>query len=153
MKILLTAVTQAFTGEIPLSQYDKHEVWRQVVRNNRRPDRPENSQEIGLSDEIWEILQACWHTNPHRRPKMSVVVKVFAKALGIIDPEEVAPVQAAAVASPPKDGNEVVFKVCETLSVSLCRAECVTECWRVTNNPCFCFSTRGRSEGKARALR
>lgn len=45
-----------------------------------RPQRPANYLELGLANEVWDMICACWHENPSQRPMMEEVVKCFDKA-------------------------------------------------------------------------
>ena len=36
---------------------------------------PDNAQAVGLTDEIWKILESCWQQNPKKRPTMEEVVR------------------------------------------------------------------------------
>jgi len=43
---------------------------------------PENSRAIGLTVEIWNLLQRCWQQNPKKRPTMEEVVRKWEKFVG-----------------------------------------------------------------------
>lgn len=43
------------------------------IVNGTRPAKPENAITIGLSDLLWELLQACWNEDRSRRPRMDYV--------------------------------------------------------------------------------
>ena len=44
-----------------------------------RPDMPGNAQAIGLTAEMWKLLESCWHQDPEERPTMEVVVRRWRK--------------------------------------------------------------------------
>jgi len=44
-----------------------------------RPDMPENAQAVGLTVEMWKLLESCWHQDPEERPTMEVVVRRWRK--------------------------------------------------------------------------
>jgi hypothetical protein len=44
-----------------------------VVRQNVRPERPEDEDAPGLSDEIWALAEACWVKDPRKRPIASAL--------------------------------------------------------------------------------
>jgi len=45
---------------------------------NKRPPQPNHS---AFTNELWELMQHCWHGEPHMRPKMSQAVQVLRNAL------------------------------------------------------------------------
>jgi hypothetical protein len=44
------------------------------VINGERPSRPEGSLELGLTDDIWELVQKCWRHDRETRPQISFVL-------------------------------------------------------------------------------
>lgn len=46
-----------------------------------RPERPTGSLELGLTDDVWDMIRACWEKQPQRRPLISEVVKILVKAV------------------------------------------------------------------------
>lgn len=46
-----------------------------------RPDRPGGALELGLSDEIWETINACWDRDPGKRPTIELVLACFIKSI------------------------------------------------------------------------
>jgi len=44
----------------------------------KRPPRPTHST---LTDELWELMQHCWHQEPRLRPEMSQVVQILSGVL------------------------------------------------------------------------
>ena len=45
-----------------------------------RPEKPENAEAIGLSDTLWELVQACWSEGRTQRPRVRVIVDVVRDA-------------------------------------------------------------------------
>jgi hypothetical protein len=99
---------QIFTGEIPFRKYRNQKVVFMVIEN-RRPKRPANSLGVGLSDEIWHMMQTCWDREPSNRPKIEDIVKLLAKAQGKTDPSEVT--SNGRLTPLPSDGSRVLFGV------------------------------------------
>jgi hypothetical protein len=85
-----------------------------MIIENHRPERPANSQEIGLSDEIWNIMQTCWDPEPSKRPKIEDVVKFLANAQGLTDHDEI--LSKGRPTPPPADGNEALLRVSHDIS-------------------------------------
>jgi WD40 repeat protein len=59
---------QIYTNEIPLSALSFLEFVELVVRQNVRPERPDDEEAPQLSDGIWELAEACWVKNAKERP-------------------------------------------------------------------------------------
>ena len=45
------------------------------VSRRERPEMPENPQAVGLTNEMWRLLESCWQQNPKKRPSMEEVVR------------------------------------------------------------------------------
>lgn len=69
---------EVFTGKIPF-QEQKNETVVLRISKGGRPEMPEDAQEVGLTVEIWNVLESCWHQNPRRRPTMHEVVRRWEK--------------------------------------------------------------------------
>ena len=54
------------------STFRPYLIFQEVVNNNRRPIKPEPGSEAylicGFSDEMWEVMETCWHRDPSLRP-------------------------------------------------------------------------------------
>ena len=46
-----------------------------------RPDRPQEAQELGLTDSMWEMTVRCWHQDPAQRPTMTEVIELLRELL------------------------------------------------------------------------
>jgi hypothetical protein len=64
---------EIFTGEIPFVEQENVAVVFQILRGDR-PEMPENAQEVGLTVEIWKLIESCWRQNPKKRPTIKEVV-------------------------------------------------------------------------------
>ncbi|TEB32783.1 kinase-like protein [Coprinellus micaceus] len=57
-----------------------YRIFKEVVKYDRRPLKPEPGSEAylmrGLSEEIWEIMEACWQRNPSLRPSASQLTEL-----------------------------------------------------------------------------
>ena len=65
---------QIFSGLIPFQKMHDHAVSLQVIRG-QRPSRPSicepweiASEDLGLDDEIWALIEDCWSAEPKKRP-------------------------------------------------------------------------------------
>ena len=45
----------------------------QVVLEGKRPPRPSNSEGLGITDEIWDLLELCWAKDASSRPVVNHV--------------------------------------------------------------------------------
>ena len=72
---------EVFTGKIPFEEQKNEAVVLRISRGGR-PEMPENSQMVGLTAEMWKLLESCWQQNPKRRPTMEEVVRRWEKFVG-----------------------------------------------------------------------
>ena len=59
------------------------------VLEGERPQRPANALELGLSDDVWKLLEECWQTQRALRPSVKDVlgrVKAAASACSTLPP-------------------------------------------------------------------
>jgi hypothetical protein len=71
-----TLVVEVYTGKIPLrGQRDKEVVIR--ISQGGRPGMPVDVQTVGITTEMWMLLENCWYQNPNMRPSMGVVVSIW----------------------------------------------------------------------------
>ena len=71
---------EVFTGR-PLFGEQKNEAVALRISAEQRPEMPKNAQEVGLTAEIWGILESCWQSNPKKRPMMGDVVRRWGESL------------------------------------------------------------------------
>ena len=69
---------EVFTGKIPFEEQKNEAVVLRISRGGR-PEMPGNAQAVGLTTEIWKLLESCWHQNPKKRPTMEEVVRRWRK--------------------------------------------------------------------------
>lgn len=65
---------EVFTGEVPFEGMRTQAVVLHIVQGGR-PERPVNTGDVGLTDEIWDSLERCWRQNPKKRPTIKKVVR------------------------------------------------------------------------------
>ena len=65
---------EVFTGKIPFDEQKNEAVVLQISRGGR-PVMPANAQTVGLTGEMWKLLESCWQQNPKKRPTMEEVVR------------------------------------------------------------------------------
>jgi hypothetical protein len=51
-----------------------------VVMHGKRPARPVDSANMGISDTLWQLLQNCWSAELAKRPEVTVIRKFLQQA-------------------------------------------------------------------------
>ena len=69
------------TGEVPSKEQENETAVLRVLEGGR-PEMPGNAQAIGLTREMWELLERCWQVDPKKRPTMEEVVRKWGKFVG-----------------------------------------------------------------------
>ncbi|OCH92031.1 kinase-like protein [Obba rivulosa] len=72
---LSMTIWETFTGRTPIHSYAKNiaKVPHSILSGDR-PRRPPQATKLGLSDELWALMEACWHADPQSRPDIAAVV-------------------------------------------------------------------------------
>ena len=47
-----------------------------AIVSNKLPEKPENGT-IARLDELWNVCEGCWRTNPRDRPKIELVLSML----------------------------------------------------------------------------
>ena len=79
---------QVLTGTTPFGKQTGLEVVLEVF-GGVRPSKPSDALGLGLSNEVWELLEGCWHTKHELRPLVKdvlICVRSAASACGILPP-------------------------------------------------------------------
>ena len=74
-------VYQVLTGRWPFFPRREAEVILAVI-SGERPPKPENAEEIGITEVLWELLKECWKENKADRPTGADVLKRFCEIIG-----------------------------------------------------------------------
>ena len=72
---------EVFTGKIPFDKQKNEAVVASILRGSR-PEMPKDAHAVGLTDEMWKLLQRCWQQDPDKRPTMEEVVRRWQKFVG-----------------------------------------------------------------------
>ncbi|KAF9644384.1 kinase-like protein [Thelephora ganbajun] len=67
-------ILQVLTGELPFRNIKPLEL-AYHVSSGVRPDRPLNTEVIGISNSLWKLIQKCWDGEKTRRPRVQEVVE------------------------------------------------------------------------------
>ena len=76
------------TGELPFGKRTGPEVVFKVL-GGVRPTKPTNALKLGLSDNVWELLEGCWRPERQLRPSVRDVlgcIKSAASTCGTLPP-------------------------------------------------------------------
>ncbi|KAF9789352.1 kinase-like domain-containing protein [Thelephora terrestris] len=66
-------VYEVLTGKVPFEWLSDEAVLFHVLRGGR-PEIPADAHAVGLSAKVWKLLEACWNSNPKKRPTMKEIV-------------------------------------------------------------------------------
>jgi hypothetical protein len=77
---------QVLTGAPPFANREKQDLACRVVLSGERPSRPSNSESLGITNEIWSLLETCWAKDAASRPNVNHVVRCLKGAVKDWDP-------------------------------------------------------------------
>lgn len=46
----------------------------EIFNHGRRPERPHDAKQHGLTDDLWQLMENCWKTKPSERLSIREVV-------------------------------------------------------------------------------
>jgi hypothetical protein len=76
------------TGTLPFGKLLESEIVFKVL-GGEKPSRPANAPELGLSDQVWGLLEKCWRIQSRCRPPVKYVlghIKAAASVCGTLPP-------------------------------------------------------------------
>ena len=65
---------EVFTGKVPFPEEPPAMASSRMLKGER-PEMPQDAEQIGVTDEIWALLERCWQQDPKKRPTMKKVVR------------------------------------------------------------------------------
>ena len=71
-------VVEVFTGKIPFGE-EKNEAVVLRISQGGRPEMPENARAVGLTRDIWKLLESCWQQDTRKRPTIEEVMRKWQK--------------------------------------------------------------------------
>lgn len=80
---------EVFTGGVPFDDKRWNESVVLLISRGGRPRMPKNAHAVGLTAEMWELLQSCWHQDPKKRPMIEGVVRRWQEFIGNDNTSEV----------------------------------------------------------------
>ena len=72
---------EVFTGKKPFDDRKNEAVVVSILRGTR-PEMPKDAQAVGLTGEMWNLLESCWQKDPEKRPTMEEVVRRWQEFVG-----------------------------------------------------------------------
>ncbi|KAK7018606.1 kinase domain-containing protein [Favolaschia claudopus] len=66
---------EIFTSKAPWGILSEKQIFRLVVRQDSRPDRPD--EDFGLTDHIWGVMEECWHRESRLRPTFDILAQIL----------------------------------------------------------------------------
>ena len=66
--------TQVFTGQVPFQENKSLAFVMKRIINGEKPQRPRGGRKLGLSDELWEVIQSSLAHEVKKRPLASTFV-------------------------------------------------------------------------------
>jgi len=67
---------KVFTGDYPFSGLTEMATSLKIM-SGERPARPQEAQELGLTDSVWDMTLKCWRQDPADRPTVTGVVELL----------------------------------------------------------------------------
>ena len=59
-------------GHVPYDGLETETI-NHAILDGTRPYKPAAAAELGLVDELWELLQRCWNADPELRPGLRTI--------------------------------------------------------------------------------
>ena len=78
-------VCKLFTGRYPFHESRLDAQVINKVLSGKRPPRLENAKSLGLSDEVWQIMERCWKEDRRKRPRISSALQDLKRAFYFTD--------------------------------------------------------------------
>ena len=57
-------------GARPFAGNEGTELACEIVFNDKRPQKPIDSERLGFTNEVWELMLRCWEKKPSARPSI-----------------------------------------------------------------------------------
>lgn len=72
-------IYEVLSGRTPFYQYANWSIPTKVAKGIR-PERPREVEGVWFTDDVWEILERCWVTQPKNRPRVEDVLRYLNQA-------------------------------------------------------------------------
>ena len=78
---LSMTIYQVLTGKRPFLQRRRARIICAVILGER-PAKPEDAEEIGVTDALWDLLNKCWREDRKMRPSISATMRNICEIIG-----------------------------------------------------------------------
>lgn len=78
-------IYKLFTGHYPFHESRLDAQVINKVLTGKRPPRLDSSRLLGLSDEVWQIMERCWKEDRRKRPRISSALQDLKRAFYFSD--------------------------------------------------------------------
>ena len=72
-------ILEVLTGQPPFPHYRDFVVMRKVIEGHR-PERPEGTEGMWVTDDLWRMLELCWEIRRESRPSIETVLECLGRA-------------------------------------------------------------------------
>lgn len=76
----LTSDNKVFTGLYPFHESRLDAQVINKVMTGKRPLQPDYARPLGLTDEVWQIMERCWREDRRKRPRISSALQDLKRA-------------------------------------------------------------------------
>ncbi|OCH84445.1 kinase-like protein [Obba rivulosa] len=66
---------EVFTGRFPYAQHKRDPTVIACISRGERHPRPKDAAPLGLSEDLWSLMEVCWSTNWEERPDIGTITK------------------------------------------------------------------------------
>jgi len=78
-------ILEVLSGQAPFAQLKDFVVMRKVTEGER-PGRPEGAEGTQFTDDLWQMLNQCWETQPGSRPSIQDILECLERVSGTWTP-------------------------------------------------------------------
>jgi len=67
-------ILEVLSGQTPFTPSNEFTVMRKVIEGEH-PERPEGAEGARFTDDLWQMLDLCWATQPKSRPSIAAILE------------------------------------------------------------------------------
>ncbi|KAL0956192.1 hypothetical protein HGRIS_002350 [Hohenbuehelia grisea] len=72
---------EVFTGKVPFCEFAHDATVVFKVTLGIRPERPASAARLGMTDDVWSLMEVSWHPERQRRPRILQILETLENAL------------------------------------------------------------------------
>ena len=65
---------EVLSGRVPFPKCSTPVIIRKIM-DGERPGRPQGGRGVWFTDDLWGMLEHCWKTQPHDRPRLEAILQ------------------------------------------------------------------------------